>query len=241
MTVSKAVILAAGRGTRMKSLTEDCPKPMLRLHDKPLLAHLIERAEAAGIADIMIVTGYKAEVIESYFARHRPARAKLAYRRQPTQDGTGSAALVGRDFVGQDPFLLTFGDILVDSTSYGEVAGRLDGAEAVLALNEVDDPYRGRRSTWKGSGLPRSWKSPRKERRRRDGTMPGVYGFRPSVFTELAKIPRSPRGEYELTDAIRRMLARGASLHWQPIGGLWRDVGRPEDLATAEKLLSANG
>ena len=239
--VSKAVILAAGRGTRMKSLTEDCPKPMLRLHDKPLLAHLIERAEAAGVTEIMIVTGYKAEVIESYFARHRPARAKLAYRRQPTQDGTGSASLVGRDFVGQDPFLLTFGDILVDSISYGKVAGRLDGAEAVLALNEVDDPYRGAAVYVEGERVTEIVEKPPRGTSTTRWNNAGVYAFRPSVFEELEKISRSPRGEYELTDAIRRMLSREASLHWHSIGGFWRDVGRPYDLVTAEKLLSAGG
>ena len=223
--VSKAVILAAGRGVRMKSLTEDCPKPMLRVHDKPLLAHLIERAEAAGITEIMIVTGYKAEVVESYFDSHRPARAKLAYRRQPTQDGTGTAALLGRDFVGQEPFLLTFGDILVDAISYEAVVGRLDGAEGVLALNEVDDPYRGAAVYVEGKRVTEIVEKPPRGTSTTRWNNAGVYGFRPSVFQELEKIPRSPRGEYELTDAIRRLLARGASLHWHSIGGVWRDVG----------------
>ncbi len=241
MKVSKAVILAAGRGTRMKSLTDDCPKPMLRVQDKPLLAHLIERAEAAGITEIMIVTGYKAQVIESYFDSHRPVQAQLAYCRQPTQDGTGSAALLGRDFVGQGPFLLTFGDILVDSTSYGAVAGLLDGAEAVLALNEVDDPYRGAAVYVDGERITKIVEKPPRGTSTTRWNNAGVYGFRPSVFQELETIQRSPRGEYELTDAIRQMLAGGASLHWHPIGGLWRDVGRPEDLATAEKVISVRG
>ena len=63
----KAVILAAGKGTRMKDLTQDVPKPMLRVQGKPILEHIIEGLSAAGIYEICLVTGWKAEAIESYF------------------------------------------------------------------------------------------------------------------------------------------------------------------------------
>ncbi|MGB9602363.1 MAG: nucleotidyltransferase family protein, partial [Limisphaerales bacterium] len=63
----KAVILAAGKGTRMKELTNARPKPMLYVQGKPILQHIIEGLKGAGISDLFIVTGYKAEVIEDYF------------------------------------------------------------------------------------------------------------------------------------------------------------------------------
>ena len=83
--VTKAVTLAAGRGTRMKGLTEDCPKPMLPLNGRPILAHQIERLEAAGIHEVLIVVGYKAQMVRDYFAAHPPALAKLSYVTQEEQ------------------------------------------------------------------------------------------------------------------------------------------------------------
>ena len=211
----------------MMPLTEERPKPMLLLQGKPLLAHLVERAETAGIAEIMIITGYKAEVIEGYFDSHPPASAKLTYCRQSTQNGTGAAALLGRDFVGQEPFLLTFGDILVDSVSYQALAEILDGVDGVIALNEVDDPYRGAAVYVDEERVIKIVEKPPKGTSATPWNNSGVYGFWPSVFQELERIPKSSRGEYELTDAIRQMLVAGASLHWYPINGFWRDVGRP--------------
>jgi dTDP-glucose pyrophosphorylase len=65
----------------------------------------------------------------------------------------------------------------------------------------------------------------------------GLYSFRPAIFDELARIPLSPRGEYELPSAMAQLLHAGRKLLLYPIRGAWRDIGRPEDIAIAEKLL----
>ena len=143
LPIEKAVILAAGRGTRMKSLTDDCPKPMLPLNGRPMLAHQIERLEAAGIAKICIVVGYKAEMVREYFAAHPPRAASLRYELQATPDGTGSAARLAKDFAAGEPFLLTFGDIMVDAAVYARLFALAGGAEIVLTVKRVEDPYRG--------------------------------------------------------------------------------------------------
>ena len=75
----KAVVLAAGRGTRMKALTYDCPKPMLPLAGRPMLAHQLERFAAAGVDEACIVIGYKGEMIREYFAANPPEGIKLSY------------------------------------------------------------------------------------------------------------------------------------------------------------------
>src|SRR5258708_22952331 len=107
--MSKAVILAAGRGTRMQGLTADLPKPMLPLGGRPILEHLLERLIEARYSEALIVTGYRAESIEDYF---RDFRLPLRFVRQVEINGTATAALLARDFVGSDDFLLTFCDIL---------------------------------------------------------------------------------------------------------------------------------
>ena len=109
----KAVILAAGKGTRMKDLTNEVPKPMLKVQGKPILEHILEGILAAGIREVFIVTGFRADVIESYFGDGSKWQARIAYGRQVVQDGTGKAPELAKDFVGASPFLLTYGDIFV--------------------------------------------------------------------------------------------------------------------------------
>jgi len=143
MDIKKAVTLAAGRGTRMGDLTTDCPKPMLPLAGRPMLAHQIERMEEAGVEQILVVVGYKAEMVEEHFAAHPPAKAKLSYMRQEKQDGTGSATLLAREFCDDDFFLMTYGDILVDAQVYSSLFDAADDAEMAITLKHVDDPYQG--------------------------------------------------------------------------------------------------
>jgi dTDP-glucose pyrophosphorylase len=235
--INKAVVLAAGRGMRMKNLTDDCPKPMLPLSGRPMLAHLIERMEEAGVREILVITGYRAEVVEDYFRQHPPAVARLSYRLQQPQNGTGSAALLGKEFVGNSPFVLTFGDILVDADTYRAMFSVFDRCEAVLAVKRVDDPYRGAAVYVEGDRVTRIIEKPPQGTSTTHWNNAGIYCVGPGIFDELARVGLSPRGEYELTDAIHQMLAAGVAFGWHEISGFWKDVGRPEDLPTAEEYL----
>ena len=120
----KAVILAAGRGTRMGGLTEECPKPMLRVEGRPILEHILEGVLAAGIREVCLVTGWRAEVIESHFGDGSRWGARIVHVRQEVQDGTGRAPEVARPFVGESDFLLTYGDILVRPDTYQRMRHR---------------------------------------------------------------------------------------------------------------------
>src|SRR5512140_1928855 len=100
----RAVILAAGKGTRMRELTNELPKPMLKVQGKPILAHIVEGVVGAGIRDIFIVTGFRAEVVETYFAQGAKWGAQTAFGRQLQQDGTGKAPEPARAWVGSSPF-----------------------------------------------------------------------------------------------------------------------------------------
>ncbi len=240
-TVKKAVILAAGRGTRMKELTEDCPKPMLQIGGKPMLAHVVEGMESAGIEEALIVIGYRGDLVTDYFAAHPPKRLKLSYIRQEKQDGTGSAARLGRDFAGESLFLLTFGDILVDPETYRSMFALMGGADAVLAVKHVDDPHPGAAVYTDGALITRIVEKPAPGTSSTNWINAGIYCVGPRIFEELDRIPLSPRGEYELTDAIHQMLQAGARFRWHPIQGFWRDIGRPEDLPVAEEYVGGEG
>src|SRR5512134_902721 len=125
----KAVILAAGKGTRMKDLTNELPKPMLKVHGRPILEHILDGLIAAGIREIFIVTGYRADVIEDYFGDGSKWGVRIAFARQAVQDGTGRAPELAKDFVGRDTFLLTYGDILVKPETYRQMLERFAGGD----------------------------------------------------------------------------------------------------------------
>ena len=246
----KAVILAAGKGTRMKELTNELPKPMLRVQGKPILEHIIEGLSTAGIRDFCIVTGWRAEVIEDYFGDGHQWGVAISYGRQLVQDGTGKAPELAKVFVGQENFLLTYGDILVKLETYQQMVKRFAGGNfsGLLTVTHGEDVTKGGLNFFDDEFcLKRLIEKPsaaQVEQLRQDGWLKpgepvwynaGIYIFRPVVFEFTAKLQKSPRGEYELTDAISALVAAGHRLAGLEIVGRWVDVRDPEVLAALER------
>jgi dTDP-glucose pyrophosphorylase len=233
----KAIVLAAGRGTRMGELTEDLPKPMLPLSGKPMIEHILDRLRAAGTREILIITGYRAETIEEHLHEYPLA---IRFARQQTINGTGTAALLGKDFAGADPVLLTFGDIICESPDYAGISEQLETSSdtaGVLGVKQVDDPWHGAAVYERDGVVSRIIEKPPKGTSSTHWNSAGLYAFRPVIFGHLAALQPSPRGEYELTSAISALLDDGECLRSYVIEGEWRDVGRPEDLRIAEEML----
>jgi dTDP-glucose pyrophosphorylase len=248
----KAVILAAGKGTRMKELTNELPKPMLRVQGKPILEHIVEGIVAAGICDIFIVTGWHAEVVENYFGDGKKFGAHIAFGRQLVQDGTGKAPEVAKKFAGNAPFLLTYGDILVQPETYLQILRRFSEGDfaGVITVTRGEDATQGGLNFFDEQFcLKRLVEKPSREQLeqlRHDGWLKpnepawynaGIYIFRPSLFDFTARIKKSPRGEYELTDAISAMVAAVQKLAGLEIQGRWVDVRNPEVLAKLENKI----
>ena len=97
----KAVILAAGKGTRMKGLTDEVPKPMLKVQGKPILEHIVMALKIAGVSDFFVVTGHRAEAVENYFGDGSKWNVWITYGRQVVQDGTGKAPELAKTTIGQ--------------------------------------------------------------------------------------------------------------------------------------------
>ena len=233
--IETAVILAAGKGTRMGRLTADTPKPMLPLGGKPMLEHILDRLRAAGIRRVLLVIGYRGDLIRAHFAGYP---LTIEYREQEVANGTGSAALLARDFVGADAFVLTFGDILCSTADYQGLMAKMDSqAAGVLGVKYVDDPAPGAAVYEENDRVVRIVEKPPLGTSTTHWNSAGLYAFRPAVFEELATVPLSPRGEYELTTAIEQLLRRDAVVRMYAIAQEWMDVGRPEDLARGETLV----
>ncbi len=231
--IDQAVILAAGRGTRMGAMTETLPKPMLLIGGRPMLEHILERLSQAGVKRFLIVVGYHHEAIEAHFQHSKFA---VELRVQEPVNGTGSATLLARGFAGPRPFLLTFGDIMCSAGEYLNAMGALDAAtEAVLAVKEVEDPWQGAAVYVDEAGIiTKIIEKPPKGTSTTNWNSAGFYIFRPAIFDYLARLTPSVRNEYELTSAFEAMLTDGHRIKISPIKGEWRDVGRPEDLAALQ-------
>src|SRR5262249_6119701 len=124
--IDQAVILAAGRGTRMRELTAQLPKPMIEVRGKPVLQHIVEGLRDAGIRNCLIVVGYRADAVRDFFRDGSDYNIAIQYKTQTVQDGTGRVVDLGRDFVGNRPFVLVYGDILVDPANYKRVVDLRD-------------------------------------------------------------------------------------------------------------------
>jgi dTDP-glucose pyrophosphorylase len=242
----KAVILAAGKGTRMRDLTNEIPKPMLKVQGKPILEHILEGIMAAGIRELFIVTGFRAETIESYFGDGARWQARISYGRQLVQDGTGKAPEVAKSFVGDSPFLLTYGDILVPPATYRQMVERYQAADfsGVVTVTRGEDVTHGGLNCFdEHFCLKRLIEKPSAQQvaqLRAEGWLKpgepvwynaGIYIFKPLLFEFTARLQKSLRGEYELTDAISAMVEAGHKLAGLEIPGRWVDVRDPEVLA----------
>lgn len=230
--INKAVLLAAGRGTRMRELTSDIPKPMLQVRGKPILQHIIEGMHATGVTEFLLIVGWHAEVVRDYFGGGAQFGVEINYTTQVVQDGTGKVVELARDFCGDDPFLLSYGDILVDPVNYQKLAAPAADVEAIISVKRNEDVSKGGavfvNERFEMTDL-------REKPRPGEPTSPwynaGIYTFRSSIFEFISRLQRSPRGEYELTDAIRGLAFSGAKVQALELAGDWADVRDPEVLA----------
>jgi NDP-sugar pyrophosphorylase family protein len=231
-TVDKAVILAAGRGKRMRELTADIPKPMVQVFRKPVLQYIVEGLKNAQVKRILLVVGYRKEVVIDYFGTGSGLGVEIEYVEQVTQDGTGKVLELARSFCGNNSFILSYGDILVDPSCYLPLTRPAD-AEILITVRRTDDVSQGGAVyvtdafeviDLKEKQLPGEISTP--------WYNAGIYTFKSSIFPYVSELQKSPRGEYELTDAIRAAAKRGKKVKAIEIKGKWADVRDPEVLAT---------
>lgn len=235
-----AIVVAAGRGTRMGALTAATPKPLLLLRGRPIIEHILTGMRAAGVCEFVLVTGYRGEQIEARLGDGGRWGARLSYRRQDSARGTAHALLLARDLVGEAPFLLSWGDVVVAPEEYGALLHAFAAApcDALLAVNAAGDPWRGAAvyvdADWR---VTRLVEKPPRGSSRTPWNNAGVCVCTPAVLDYAARVHMSPRGEYELPQAIAAMVADGRVVRARPLRGFWSDLGTPDDLQAAERGL----
>jgi len=235
--IEKAVLLAAGRGIRMRELTVELPKPMIEVRGKPVLQHIVEGLRDAGISEFFIIVGYRADAVQNFFGDGSRYKIAIQYATQVVQDGTGRVVDIARNFAENSAFILSYGDILVDPRNYKSIVDLPDDIEAIVTVTRGEDVSKGGAVFLNDQMelIDIREKSPPGE-----PTSPwynaGIYTFRPSIFEFTAKLKPSPRGEYELTDAIRELAQSGKKVRALELTGEWADVRDPEILAQLNKM-----
>jgi UTP--glucose-1-phosphate uridylyltransferase len=234
--VRKAVIPAAGLGTRFLPATKAQPKEMLPVVDTPAIQYVVEEAVAAGIDDILIITGRNKRAIEDHFDRNVELESELEergkgeelhdvrrladladihYVRQGEALGLGHAVSVARKHVGDESFCVLLGDDLMDSPELlrSMIAAHDRLGRSVIALMEVEQSqissYGCAAATPAGEGLVRIdglVEKPSPEEAPSNLAVMGRYVFTPEIFDALDKVSPGKGGEIQLTDAIELLL-----------------------------------
>lgn len=243
--ITKAILLAAGRGTRLGDITSDKPKPMVPVHGKPVIEHILIGMRAEGIREFLFIIGYKGSALREYFGDGTAWGVQVTYAEQDIgrNPGTGAALLLGRDFAADEAFLMSYGDILTDYAHYDATLMEYaeSGCSAVLGVNWVEDPWAGGAVWMEGRRVSRVVEKPPKGEANTNWNLSGINIFSSEVFPILEKIPLSSRGEREITTAIEWLIETGRQVNAAEMRGYWSDIGTPEALAEAERRWPVSG
>jgi glucose-1-phosphate thymidylyltransferase len=231
----KAIIPAAGFGTRMRPLTFTRPKPVLNVAGKPIIVHAIETLKAAGIREIGIVVSEMTRPAVQQ-ATENLSGVTLEFIEQTEMLGLGHAVLMGREWVGDDDVCVYLGDNLFQEGvgAYVDLFNR-ERPDAVIGLVEVENPQAFGVAELDGQRIMRLVEKPKDPPS--NFAVAGVYCFNNRIFEQLSLLKPSGRGEYEITDAIQALIDAGGTVLGQPVHGWWKDTGQPRDLIEANRLL----
>jgi UDP-N-acetylglucosamine diphosphorylase/glucosamine-1-phosphate N-acetyltransferase len=230
MSITKAVILAAGEGNRMRPLTDTRPKVMLPIANKTILEHLLIEMRESRISEFVFIVGYHDEQIRNYFGNGSRWGVKIQYSNQMKQLGTADALRMVKDFVNEN-FLMANGDIIAHRQDIQCLIAKNSNAMTVVELPDVT-----------GLGVIEVKDNAVVRIYEKMANPPshlanaGLYLFTPDIFTAIDKTEKSLRGEYELTDSIQILIDSGLPVTYLAISE-WLDLSYPWNLLTANENL----
>ena len=233
----QAVVLAAGKGTRLRPLTDDKPKGMVEVADEPLLTHCFDQLIDLGADELVVVVGYLKEVIIDHYGDEYEG-VPITYAHQREQQGLAHALLTVEEHIDDD-FMLILGDNIFEANLHDVVRRqREDRADAAFLVEEVpwEEASRyGVCDTNQYGEITDVVEKP--DDPPSNLVMTGFYTFTPAIFHACHLVQPSDRNEYEISDAIDLLIQSGRTIDAIPLDG-WRiDVGYPEDREEAESRL----
>lgn len=224
----KALIPAAGKGTRLRPITENKPKALVDINNKPLIEHLIEELLELEIEGISIVKGYLGDKLRDSLKKY-----DVEFIEQEKQLGTAHA--VGKSNF-DEPFLVVNGDVFVHKKNLEKVIGEFEEGDGkvVMGTKRVKNPEEYGVIEVSGEDVENIIEKPEKPPTKLINT--GIYAFSPVIYDYIEKTKLSKRDEYEITDSLKLMLKENIPVKYVTFWEYWIDIGRPEDLERARKL-----
>ena len=238
--LKKALISAAGRGTRMLDLAKDKPKHLIEVNNKPFLYYLLNNLKKAGFLDVVMVVGYKKEFIENFLKQYKNDFSVTVVNQfeilGEKKYGTACPLECVKDILGGENFLSVYGDNLYSvedlrnfniDDNYHYIAGLKHSQPQNYGVLHLDEDKFLQEIIEK----PQEFVG--------DMINTGLYKFTPEVFEYLDKISLSPRGEYELTDVVN-LLAKQKKVKALDLKNIWLDFGKPSDVEKVESYIKEN-
>jgi len=220
-----ALILAGGKGSQMKSLTDKLPKPLLPIQGKPILEHQIELLGTCGIKEVYIVIGYLAEKIKQHFGDGSKFGMRITYIEQDGKEiGTGHALYLARNFLSNKRFCMLYGDILAeinlrDCVQYHVTSNAL----ATVALTSMKYPSFYGVAKLRGEKVVEFTEKPKEKDALSRVISAGVFCFEPEIFSQLSQAK-----DLALEKDVFPKLAKEGKLCGYLFEGKWFDIGTPE-------------
>mgnify|MGYP000250469848 CR=1 FL=1 len=235
----KAVVLAAGKGTRLKPLTNTKPKHLIPVGGKPILEHVLLTLKKVGIHEIYIIVGYKAEMIKDKFSDGSNLGLKIEYIVQSKLLGTADAIKTAQPYVNEN-FLVVYGDLLFTPKAIVNIlrAHKQSKPSVTMAVTPVANPER-----YGVVKLEEGWvidlvEKPPRGRAPSNFVNAGIYVFSEEIFEKIAKTKPSPRGELEVTDSLKLLMSEGRKVLAEEIPrNEWIDTGYPWNLLEANEWI----
>lgn len=222
----QAIILASGEGTKMRPFTYEIPKPLIPVNGRPLLEYGIQLLHHYGINDIIITISHLAEKIKQHFGDGSKWGVRITYVQESKPSGTGGALRAAAAYLGDAPFLVLYGDVLLDLdvTEFLQTHQHLKAAVGTIALTSVADPSAYGAVRLRGTRVVEFSEKPVISSDVSRLVFAGCAAFDPSVFSFLT----NKRGELSLERDVFPELIEQGRLYGYPFEGQWFDVSTPD-------------
>ncbi|MFI9612476.1 glucose-1-phosphate thymidylyltransferase [Streptomyces sp. NPDC052023] len=233
----KALVLSGGMGTRLRPLTYSTPKQLIPVAGKAVLEHVLDNILAAGITEIGVVVGDRADQIRAVMGDGSRFGARITYIPQEQPLGLAHCVLIAREFLGDDDFLMYLGDNVLPE-GITEIAGNFAAQRpaAQLVVQKVTDPRAfGVAEVDASNTVTRLAEKPAEPRS--DLALIGVYFFTSAIHRAVAEIRPSARGELEITDAVQWLVQNGACVKASEYLGFWADTGSVDAVLECNRRL----
>ncbi|MFN3691671.1 MAG: glucose-1-phosphate thymidylyltransferase [Fervidobacterium sp.] len=230
----KAIILCAGKGTRLRPLTYTMAKHLIPIANKPVILYTIEKIKSAGINQIgIIVSPENKEDFEKNLGDGSKYGVEITYILQSEPKGLAHAVLMAKDFLGDEDFMMYLGDNLImdDIRPFVKEFEEKKELSALIMISPVNDPSRFGIAILDGSRIVKTVEKPKEPPS--NLAIIGLYLFRKDIFEGIKNIKPSWRGEFEITDAIDWLIQNRGTVEGHIVYGWWKDTGKPEDLIEA--------